>query len=271
MTEPVVDLLEGEWAQLTDLCAGLGPAEWAQPTECPGWSVQDQLAHLIGTESMLAGRPRPDGAEETANLPHVHNPIGAANEAWVISMRPLAPAEVLARWREVAAERVAQLRSAPPQRYDELGPSPVGQVPYREFMNVRVMDCWSHEQDIRRAVGKPGHRSGPIVEHSLDRLVSGMPFVVGKKAGVPDGTSVVFELGGEAPRTIAVSVADGRAKVVDEVPTTATVRLAMDVETWWCLCLGRWDGPTVRAEGLVTVDGDTALGEKVVDSMTFMI
>jgi uncharacterized protein (TIGR03083 family) len=270
MAEPVVDLLEGEWAQVSELCAALSPAEWARPTECPGWSVQDQLAHLIGTESMLAGRPGPGGAEETANLPHVHNPIGAANEAWVISMRSLPPADVLARWREVSAQRVDQLRSAPPERFDELGPSPVGQVPYREFMAVRVMDCWSHEQDIRRAVGKPGHRAGPIVEHSLDRFVSGMPFVVGKKAGAPDGTSVVFELSGDAPRTIAVTVADGRAKVVDDAPSP-TVRLAMDAETWWCLCLGRWDGPTVRAKGLVTIDGDRALGEKVVDSMTFMI
>jgi uncharacterized protein (TIGR03083 family) len=185
-------------------------------------------------------------------------------------MRSLPPADVLARWREVSAQRVDQLRSAPPERFDELGPSPVGQVPYREFMAVRVMDCWSHEQDIRRAVGKPGHRAGPIVEHSLDRFVSGMPFVVGKKAGAPDGTSVVFELSGDAPRTIAVTVADGRAKVVDGAPSP-TVRLAMDVETWWCLCLGRWDGPTVRAKGLVTIEGDRALGEKVVDSMTFMI
>ena len=81
----------------------------------------------------------------------------------------------------------------------------------------------------------------------------------------------MFDLGGEAPRTIAVVVADGRANVVDQAPSTPTVRLAMDVETWWCLCLGRWDGPSVRAKGLVTVDGDTALGDKVVDSMTFMI
>jgi uncharacterized protein (TIGR03083 family) len=271
MAEPVVDLLEAEWAQVTELCAGLTAEQWAQPTECPGWSVQDQVAHLVGTESFLAGHAVPAGAEEAANLPHVQNPMGASNEAWVISMRSLPPAEVLARWRAVSAERLGQLRSAPAERFDELGPSPVGQVPYREFMAVRVMDCWSHEQDIRRAVGKPGHRSGPVVEHSLARFVSAMPFVVGKKAGAPDGSTVVFALGGDAPRTITVAVAEGRAKVADEPPAAPTVRLSMDVETWWCLCLGRWDGPSVRAKGLVAVDGDTALGEKVVDGLAFMI
>ncbi len=270
MAEPVVDLLEAEWAQVTELCAGLTDAEWARPTECPGWSVQDQVAHLVGTESMLAGRPAPGGGDE-AGLPHVKNPMGAANEAWVNSMRSAAPAEVLARWREVAQERLRQLRSAPPERFDELGPSPVGQVPYREFMAVRVMDCWSHEQDIRRAVGRPGHRSGPVVEHSLARFVSAMPFVVGKKAGAPDGSTVVFELGGDAARTIAVVVDGGRAKVVDAVPAAPTVRLTMDAETWWCLCLGRWAGPTVRGDGLVAIDGDVALGERIVDGLAFMI
>ena len=123
MAEPVVDLLEGEWAQVTELCAGLGAAEWAQPTECPGWSVQDQLAHLIGTESMLAGGPGPGGAEETANLAHVHNPIGAANETWVISMRALPPADVLARWREVPPSGSTSCARPPPNASTSSAPA----------------------------------------------------------------------------------------------------------------------------------------------------
>jgi len=271
MAEPVIELLAAEWTALDELCSTLTTEDWALPTDCPGWTVQDQLAHLVGTESMLAGDPAPpDAGDDPA---HVHNDIGRANEAWIASMRDLPPSEVLARFRAVTARRLDQLRAGGPDLFDALGPSPVGRVPYREFMNVRVMDHWVHEQDIRRAVGRPGHRSGPVVEHALTRFEPAMAFVVGKKAAAPEGTSVRFELGGEAPRRIDVAVRDGRAvlAVPPDAPDAPTVTLRLDVETWWCLALGRRDGPTALAVGDVVVDGDIALGERIVENLTFMI
>jgi uncharacterized protein (TIGR03083 family) len=231
--------------------------------------VQDQLAHVIGTESMLAGERAP-AAPDLATAPHVRNDIGQRNEAWVASLRPGPPTAVLARFRAVVALRLEQLRSRSTEEFDAIGPSPVGPVPYREFMNIRVMDNWAHEQDIRRAVGRPGHRSGPVVEHSLARFVPAMAFVVGKKAAAPDGTSVVFDLTGDAPRRFAVVVSGGRAALA-EVPPSPTVTLRLDVETWWCLALGRSEGPTVRAAGDVTIEGDGELGQRVIDNLTFMI
>ncbi|MGA1698728.1 MAG: maleylpyruvate isomerase N-terminal domain-containing protein, partial [Ilumatobacteraceae bacterium] len=38
---------------ITQLCEGLSKSEWKTPTDCPGWSVQDNLSHLIGIERML--------------------------------------------------------------------------------------------------------------------------------------------------------------------------------------------------------------------------
>jgi uncharacterized protein (TIGR03083 family) len=272
VAEPVIELLAAEWAALDALCSTLTAEEWALPTDCPGWTVQDQLAHLVGTESMLAGDPAPPDAsgDEPA---HVRNEIGRANEAWIASMRDLPPGEVLTRFRAITARRLDQLRAGGPELFEALGPSPVGRVPYREFMNVRVMDHWVHEQDIRRAAGRPGHRSGPVVEHSLARFEPAMAFVVGKKAAAPEGTSVRFELGGEAPRRIDVAVRDGRAvlAVPPDAGQAPTVTLRLDVETWWCLALGRRDGPSALAAGDVVLDGDIALGERIVDNLTFMI
>jgi uncharacterized protein (TIGR03083 family) len=269
MDEPVVDLLAEEWRSLDDLCSGLTDAEWARPTDCPGWTVQDQLAHLIGTESMLAGDPAPPPPPGEAPA-HVRNEMGRANEAWIAEMRGEPAAAVLERFRQVTARRLAQLRAAGPEVFDALGPSPVGNVPYREFMNVRVMDNWAHEQDIRRAVGRPGHRAGPVVDHSLARFEPAMAFVVGKKAGAPDGASVRFELGGGAGRRIDVVVREGRAVLAD-APDPPTVTLRLEAETWWCLALGRRDGPTARAAGDVAIEGDTALGARIIDELSFMI
>ena len=139
--EPVVGLLAEEWRAICDLGRELADHEWELPSECPGWSVRDLLSHMVGTESSLLGEPQPPAAPEA---PHVRNAIGALNEAWVAARRARPGAEVLAEFRDVTGRRLEELAAFGPERFEEVGPSPVGQVPYREFMAVRVMDCWVH-------------------------------------------------------------------------------------------------------------------------------
>jgi uncharacterized protein (TIGR03083 family) len=163
------------------------------------------------------------------------------------------------------------MRSWPAVRFDELGPSPVGKVPYREFMHVRVMDCWIHEQDMRVATARPGHDTGPAAQLALQRLASAMPFVVAKQAGAPDGAVVRFQLRGATERRIDVAVLDGRGKAVTDHQGEPDAVLGMDLEVFWRLACGRVTGPAARAAGLVDMGGDVALGARVVDAMTFMI
>ena len=147
----------------------------------------------------------------------------------------------------------------------------MGEVPYREFMHVRVMDSWVHEQDIRVATGRPGHDGGPAAQLSLDRLCAAMPFVVGKQAGAPEGASVRFELRGSLARRIDVVVRDGRAKAVAVArgPGHGVTRHGR----------GGLLAPGMRSRrrkgrlpaGLVDVDGDAELASRVLDAMAFMI
>ena len=44
---PLLPRLRGE---LTALLASLPDGDWAHPTPCPGWSVHDLAAHLLGVE-----------------------------------------------------------------------------------------------------------------------------------------------------------------------------------------------------------------------------
>ena len=267
--EPVVAILDEEWAAIDTLADALADAEWDLPSECPGWTVRDVLSHLIGIERSLLGDPSPPALSELP--PHVANEIGARNEAWVVSRRSLPGRAVLEEFRDVTARRLEDLRSSSADRFDEIGPSPVGMVPYREFMRVRVMDCWVHEQDMRVATGRPGHDSGPAAQLSLERIAAAMPFVVGKQAGAPEGASVRFELRGTMPQRIEVVVRDGRAATVPTLPGEPSAILDMGVEAFWRLACGRVDGRSARLAGLVVVDGDTELAFRVLDAMAFMI
>jgi uncharacterized protein (TIGR03083 family) len=266
MSDPIIDVLADEWTALDELSAGLTEQQWKTPTALPGWTVQDCISHVIGIERMLMGDPQPDVA--TDHLAHVNDPMAISIESWVEERRTRSGREVLAEYREQTARRLEQLRAMTDDEMDELGWSPVGEVPYRVFMRVRVFDCWMHEQDMRRALDLPGHLEGPAVDITLERIENALGYVVGKKAGAPDGSSVVFELDGAPIKTFTV-VVDGRAKVVDEVPDVPTCRIRVPFESFVALGGGRWDADEAVAAGGIEIEGDQQLARRILESMAF--
>ncbi len=50
-----IDTLEATFLSLSNLGRQLSEDQWKLPTDCPGWSVQDNLSHLIGVEFTLSG------------------------------------------------------------------------------------------------------------------------------------------------------------------------------------------------------------------------
>lgn len=265
MSEPVVELLAEEWSVLDTLCADLTEAEWKTPTALPGWTVQDCLSHVIGVERMLMGDPAPD--IDVSDLSHISDPISANLETWVAARRPWSGAEVLAEYREQVSRRLTALRAMTTADFDRVGFSPIGEVPYRDFMAVRVFDCWMHEQDMRRALDRPGHLQGPVVDAALERFRAAIGFVVGKRAGAPDGTSVVIVT--DSPDVVLPVVVEGRARLADSVPDDPTVRIKVPFTTFVALGGGRWDAAQAEAAGGVTIEGDEALGRAVLAGMAF--
>lgn len=262
--DATVAALDAVFDSIVDLAAGLRPDEWALPTACPGWSVKDNLSHVIGTEAMLLGRPEPDVVLPD-DLPHVRNDIGRFNEKWIESYRPRPDAEVLADLRAVIAERRAALAGMDQAAFDADSFTPAGPDTYGRFMRIRVMDTWFHEQDIREAVGRPGHVEGPAVEAMLDEITAAVGYLVGKKAAAPAGSSVRFELTGPTARRIDVAVED-RARVVDAIEGEPTATLTVPMLTFTRLVGGRGADPAS-----VDVAGDRALGEAVVANLAYMI
>ncbi len=260
----VVALQEMAFNALDELCSSLTPDEWDKTTDCPGWSVKDNLSHIIGTESTILGRPAPD--HDPGEKPWIRNPIGAGNEIHVDYRRSRTAADVLDEFREVTGERMKILRSMSEADLDGESWTPIGPGKVRDLVAIRVMDCWVHEQDMRRALGEPGNLTGPVAEHAFGRHAGAMAFVVGKKVAPPEGTTVVFDVAdfGEIP-----VIVEGRARVLDTVPEDPTARLCMDLETYNCLCCGRGDPQGIGQS--VKIEGDAALGSRVLENMNFMV
>ena len=265
---PVVGALVEEWESLVALLGGLTPQQWGTATDLPGWTVADNVAHMIGTERALAGDPAPAGDEELAGRPHIRNDIGALNERWVESYRTCSPEEVLADFRRVTGTRAGALRAMSQVDFDADSWTPAGPGTYGRFMQIRVFDCWMHEQDIRSALGRPGHDSGACAEASLDEVVRALGYIVGKKAGAPEGAVVTIDLQGEVNRQIHVAV-DGRATVVDTPPRPATVTVTMPFGLFMRLAGGRVDPAAHQSE--VAVTGDAELGQRLVAALPYTI
>jgi uncharacterized protein (TIGR03083 family) len=198
----------------------------------------------------------------------VRNDIGGFNETWVAALAPLPRQDVLAQLSEVLSARKAAVLGMGEEEFSAPANTPIGPADYRRFMQIRVFDCWVHEQDVRDAVARPGHDDGAVVEQSVDEIVRALGFIVGKKAAAPKGSSVTFELTGPFVRTIHVAV-DGRATVVDRLPGAATATVALGSPLFTRLACGRVDPAEKLAE--VHLAGDTDLGRRVVTSLPFTI
>ena len=266
--DAVVGALVGEWEALAELLSPLSEEEWLAPSPCPGWTVKDLAAHVTGTELTLEGQAAPALIDEVRAQDHVRNDIGAMNEAWVDSFRSQPGTEVLAALKAVTARRAQALAAMSQDEFDADSWTPAGPGSYGRFMQIRVYDCWIHEQDMRAALNRPGQLSGPAAEQSLDEVARALGFIVGKKAGAPQGSSVEIEVTGPTARRLFVSV-EGRATVVEHLAGEPTAKVKMPFDLFVPMASGRVP-PDPTAAG-VELSGDTDLAARVVASLNFTI
>jgi uncharacterized protein (TIGR03083 family) len=269
MGDPCVDMLGLVWGSISELCDDLTEQEWSLATDCPGWTVQDQLSHIVGPEAAFLGRPQPTGG--TIKRPYIRNPIGSANEALVDYRRAWSGSQVLAEFRDVTSERLAALQAMDEEDLDEESWTPAGPGKYRDLLAIRVLDAWVHEQDIRAALRRPGHLEGPVPRHVLGRCFLAMPYVVGKKAAAPEGSTVVFLISGPTAGSLAIEVTDGRARAVEQEPAMPSVTLEADFVTFTRVANGRAEALGALEEGTITVRGEAVLGRTIVEKLNFMI
>jgi uncharacterized protein (TIGR03083 family) len=267
----ILAALFASWDDIDRLLIGVPDARWKDPTPLPGWCVHDVVAHVIGTEAMLAGIPTPGADVDVSTLDHVRNPIGVMNECWVRHLRGDSAADVLGRFRDVTAARREALTAMSDDDWNAVTATPAGPDSYGRFMRVRIFDCWMHEQDIRDALTRPSSDTeleAPAARLALDEMVASMGFVVGKLGKAPDGSRVAIELTGPLRRTVRVAV-EGRAKLVERFGAEATTTIRLDGLQFTRLAGGR--PMTTARSTAIEFDGDAEVGRRIVDKLAYVI
>ncbi|MGH2794392.1 MAG: maleylpyruvate isomerase family mycothiol-dependent enzyme [Actinomycetota bacterium] len=264
MSKELGELMEQAWSSMEELCSQLGPSDWDLPTDCPGWNVKDQLAHICALESRALGREQPASGPRKAG--HTRNELGELNEGDLEARRGLSPEELLAEYRDVTAERGTILASWTDEDWKSEGKGVLGTAPRDQIIRIRIVDVFTHEQDIRVATAKPGHLSGGVARLVFEQVVGTLGYVLVKRAGATEGQTAVFEIGPPG-ETFAYTVTGGRGTKLDQIPQDPAVRLAMDAETFLRLYAGRWSVERVEQEGRVRIAGDHDLARRIMAGM----
>jgi len=262
--DTLIDVWESAHDDLLELLDSLDDDQWQAATDLPGWSVADVVAHITWLELWLMGDVEPAHEPDWSTLPHVTSDKAKFMETPVDRRRAWSRDEIMAETRDALARRLAQLRNDYSDR-DEPQDGPFGPGNIGGLVQQRTFDTWAHEQDIRRAVGRPGGLDSSGARASATQLAPGLGKIVGKGAGAGIGESVRFNvIEPGVVFDIAVVVGDdGRARMVP-VGEAPTVTLTMPWETFMLATCGR--APEWRST--VVIEGDADLGERVLSSMT---
>jgi uncharacterized protein (TIGR03083 family) len=238
------------------------PEQWDHPTDLEGWSVRDVVAHTAHLEAVLAGAP--EETIEVAEAPHLTSLMSYYTEQGVLARREHDQETVAAEIEQAVASRYAALTADPPTDAKAAPPKTPGDVPwdFGTLLSNRPLDVWMHEQDIRRAIDRPGGYDGPAAAHVLRTFGRALPMVVGKRVSPPPGTTVRVELP-EAGLSWDVRVGDdGRAALADDgAEPTTTVTLSP--EDFVVLAGGRREPARTQPR----ISGDDAIGRALVESL----
>lgn len=179
--------------------------DFAAPTSCPGWSLQDHFAHIAAVEHYLNGGENPE--VDVSGLPHVQHEFGTWIEQGVEARRGRPGAWVVAELETLLHNRLASLSDPDLTLDDEVRAPRETTMPLRTLLRLRLNDIWTHEQDIREVLDRIGNLDTPAAASFIDSLSR----LFGRQLegiGLPEGHTVILESTG--PVTARMGVRFGR-------------------------------------------------------------
>jgi uncharacterized protein (TIGR03086 family) len=143
----IQDLDERALDQTGQIVAGIQPDQLSLPTPCSEWDVRTLLAHLVAGNLNSAARAegKPSQADESEDLLG-DNPAEAYRQSVETAKRA---------WRQ-------------PGRLDQLYEMPMGTLPGRAVLSIRLLETVAHGWDLARGTGQEPAYDGDVVQAALD-------------------------------------------------------------------------------------------------------
>lgn len=193
----VLELFPEERERLLEVLGRLAPEQWGASTACPGWTVKDVVAHLLGDDMgrLSVGRdrfagPKPSPGESLLAF------VDRQNAEWARAMRRVSPGVLLELLRWSNVRTTEYFRSLDPFA---IGPvvSWAGPEPGPRWLDLarEYTERWHHQQHVREAAGAPGLTEPRYLAPVLATFVRALPHTF-RATTAPVGTAVQLSLTG---------------------------------------------------------------------------
>ena len=138
--------------RLGEFLATLDDAQWARASRCEGWSVQDVIAHLIGTNQYwavsIAGGLNGEPTRYLAGFDPVATPA-----QMVDGLKALSPAEVLEQYVASVEQLAAVVSDLDDAKWEMVAEAPPGHIAISAVALHALWDAWTHERDVCQPLG----------------------------------------------------------------------------------------------------------------------
>ena len=271
--EPVLtaNLLPGLLECLIGVLESLEPEEWGLPTACPGWSVHDLAAHILGDNvgQLSIGR---DGYQASWIVVDVWDDLVKAlnelNEEWVRAIQRVSPGLMIDLLKFTGHRVNRYLQSLDPH---DIGPvvSWASPEPAPFWLHVarEYTEYWHHQEQIREAVGRPlltdPHWFAPV----LATFAHGLPQAY-SDVSAPMGTAVRVTISGASGGVWLVVRGDSGWALCKDEPIVPAARATIGEIDAWKVFTKSIDKTDVEAR--VVIEGDQKLGLKVLDTVSII-
>jgi len=253
MSQEAIDALRADRDEVLKLARSLSAAEWAAPSDCDGWRVQDVITHMtMGMRQVIDPASVP-------TLPADTEDIEQDMELGVSTRKDWKPADVLADYEAVSAQAIevfANLQEEPlastiiPMK--NLGSHPMHLVP-----NAFAFDHYCHLRvDILKPTG-PVDRPAPPSDElrlapTIEWMLAGLPQMCEEALSKVVTAPVQIEITGPGLRSIRLG-GDGEV--------AATIRSSSKDFVIWGTQRRPWRDYDVK------IEGDAELGAAVADNI----
>jgi uncharacterized protein (TIGR03083 family) len=268
-------LFAEERSALLELLVNLSAADWEAPTVCPGWSVKDVAAHLLGDDigRLSWGRdsyvnPAFAAGLDIASLSGLVAAIDRQNAVWVGGARRISPRlliELLKMTGELTEAYFTSLEmTALGMPVDWAGPEP---APVWLDVAREYTERWVHQQHIRDAVGKPGLKERRWFAPVLDAFVRGLPRVLGA-APSPDGAALRLVISGDAGGEWIALRHNGEWMLGTAPGMAVDATVKLDEDSAWRLFTKGISKEEARQSA--RIEGDAALAGRALDTVSIL-
>lgn len=258
----LVDLYQDTLEQIASDVAGLSATEASLPTGCDGWTLHDQISHVVGLEQSLSGADEP--TVEVPSYEHVNGEVGEYMETHVEARRHLPVQAVIDELNGLIPRRLAQVRAQAAEGDIDVRSALGGMRPLSKTLPIRIMDLYAHELDIARALGRTPRTNGSVADMSMKQAMGAWSGLLPHR--VKDHCSLTISV--TAPDELEHSIQFGASdEDADDSADAPHARLQASRDTIFKLAFGRGNVDDVLGEATIT--GDQSVIEAIKPFLAF--